>query len=66
MKIIFKVEGMSCQHCINAIKKEFEKAGIKNFNVQIGLVEVEMSENQNKTEYIKTLIEDAGYKVVNE
>lgn len=62
----FKVEGMSCQHCVKTIIKLFEKTGLKNFNVQIGLVEFEISENQDKSELIKSLIKDAGYKVIEE
>jgi len=66
MKTIIKVEGMSCQHCVKTIIKQLERAGVQNFNVQIGRVEIEISDNQNDVNKIKNLIEEAGYRVTNE
>ncbi len=66
MKKVFIVQGMSCQHCVHAIKKQLENAGFKDFSVQIGSVEIEMSDDKIETEKIKSLIKEAGYTVVNE
>lgn len=66
MKLTFKIEGMSCQHCINSIKKQFEKSNIENYEIEIGIVKIEISDNKNDLEKIKQLIEEAGFKVVNE
>ncbi len=66
MKTIIKVEGMSCQHCVKTIIKQLERAGVQNFNVQIGRVEIEISDNQNDVDKIKKLIEESGYRVMDE
>jgi copper chaperone len=66
MNLTLKVEGMSCQHCVNAIKKQLEKSGLKNFNVKIGLVEINLSDTNFQLSDIKNMIEEAGYKVINE
>ena len=54
MKTIFKIDGMSCQHCVMAVKKEIQKLDVKNLDVKIGEASVEFDES----------IEQAGYIVV--
>lgn len=66
MTSIFKVDGMSCHHCIKAIEKQFEKAGLKNYKVQIGLIEIDLDENIITVEKLKSIVEEAGYNIVNE
>lgn len=66
MPIKFKVEGMSCMHCVRTLEKALQSAGISSFKVEIGKIEiydVEPLPNPNK---IKEIVEDAGYKVINE
>lgn len=60
----FKVEGMSCQHCVMAVKKELNKLEAKDYKVEIGLVEIDLEKNHLTKEQIKRAIENAGYKVV--
>lgn len=60
----FKVEGMSCQHCVMAIKKELNRLEAKDYKVEIGLVEIDPEKNHLTKEQIKRAIENAGYKVV--
>lgn len=60
----FKVEGMSCQHCVMAVKKELNKLEAKDFKVEIGLVEIDLEKNHLTKEQIKRAIENAGYKLV--
>ncbi|MCL6494895.1 MAG: cation transporter [Ignavibacterium sp.] len=60
----FKVEGMSCQHCVMAVKKELNKLEAKDYKVEIGLVEVDLQKNNLTREQIKQAIEKAGYIVV--
>lgn len=60
----FKVEGMSCDHCIMAIKKELNRLDAKDYKVQIGLVEIDLEKNHLAKEQIKRAIENAGYKLV--
>jgi copper chaperone len=65
MEKVFKIDGMSCQHCVMAVKKEIQKLDIQNFQVIIGEVKVEFDENRIKEENIKKAIVDAGYTVIN-
>ncbi len=61
----FKIEGMSCGHCVMAVKKELQKIeNLKIDNVEIGSAKVEFDENQIDNQKIIDAIEEAGYKVV--
>ncbi len=61
----FKIEGMSCGHCVMAVKKELQKIeNLKIDNVEIGSAKVEFDENQIDNKKIIDAIEEAGYKVV--
>lgn len=58
------IEGMSCQHCVMAVKKALGGVpGIIESDVQIGTAFVKYDENNVKKEDIETRIEAAGYKV---
>jgi len=60
----FKIEGMSCGHCVMAVKKELQKIeNLKIDNVEIGSAKVEFDENQIDNQKIIDAIEEAGYKV---
>lgn len=60
-----KVEGMSCGHCVMAVKKELIKLDkVKINDVQIGKVSVSYNEFETDADVIKNAIEKAGYKVV--
>lgn len=59
-----KVEGMSCQHCVMAVKKELNKLEATDYKVEIGLVEIDPEKNKLTKEQIKQAIEKAGYRVV--
>jgi copper chaperone len=60
----FKIEGMSCGHCVMAVKKELQKIeNLKIDNVKIGSAKVEFDENQIDNQKIIDAIEEAGYKV---
>ena len=62
----FKIEGMSCGHCVMAVKKELQKINnLKIDNVEIGSAKVEFDENQIDNQKIIDAIEEAGYKVIN-
>jgi len=61
----FKIEGMSCNHCVMAVKKELSK--VENLDVQdvqIGSAKVAYEEAKVSQEAIRSAIETAGYKVV--
>ncbi len=60
-----KIEGMSCNHCIMAVKKELSKLDIFIKEVSIGKAEIEYDINKVDILKINKAIEDAGYQVVN-
>jgi len=58
------IEGMSCQHCVMAVKKALGGLpGILESNIQIGSAVVKYDENKVNKEAIEAKIEDAGYKI---
>lgn len=61
----FKIEGMTCHHCVKAVVMELDKLEINSHQVDIGKVNVDYDENKVSEEDIKAAIEEAGYKVVN-
>lgn len=60
----FKVEGMSCQHCVKAVSNAIQ-GGIPGAEVKVdlasGVVTVEKADNPA---LIRQLISEAGYQVV--
>ena len=64
MKTLIKIDGMSCQHCVMAVKKEIQKLNVTNLEVKIGEASVEFDENKVSEENIKQAIVEAGYIVV--
>lgn len=64
MKAELKVEGMTCNHCVMAVKKEIMKLPVQNLDVKIGEVSVEFDETLVTLDEIKNSITEAGYSVV--
>jgi len=64
MKKEFIIEGMSCGHCVMAVKKEISKLNVNKLNVEIGNAKVEYDESKLSEEKIKQAITDAGYIVI--
>lgn len=63
--IILKVEGMSCNHCVNTVEKAMKELGAEGkVNLAGKLVEVEYDESKLSVEAIKEAIEEQGYDVV--
>ncbi len=60
----FKIEGMSCGHCIMALKKELNKLDIKNKKVEIGSAKIEFDPDKVSEEDIKNSITESGYIVI--
>ena len=59
-----EIEGMSCQHCVMAVKKALGGVpGILESNIQVGSAAVKYDESKIKKEDIEAKIEEAGYKV---
>ena len=66
MKEILKVEGMSCNHCVNSIEKSVgELTGVATVKVDLGNNEVAVQfDNITTLAKIKETIEDQGYDLV--
>lgn len=65
VKKIFKIEGMSCGHCVMAVNKSLSKLNLEEAHVLIGSAEIEYDESKISEAEIKFAIEDAGYRVTN-
>lgn len=66
-KITLNVEGMSCSHCENRVKKAVGAlAGVKSVDVSLKgkTVAVELDPSAVSEDKIKEAIEDQGYQVV--
>lgn len=58
------IEGMSCQHCVMAVKKAVDALqGVEGAEVVIGSAEVKFNASLLKPEQIKAAIVSAGYTV---
>ena len=60
----FKIEGMSCSHCVMAVENELNKLKIKSKNVEIGSAKIEFDPDKVSEEEIKNSITEAGYIVI--
>ena len=60
-----KIEGMSCGHCVMAVKKELAKLpDVIVDDVQIGNAKVQYDETKVTEQTIEQAIKGAGYSVV--
>lgn len=60
-----KIEGMSCQHCVMAVKKALMGLdGVKEADVEIGKARVSYDESKVKPAQMEDAVRKAGYKVV--
>jgi copper chaperone len=62
---IFIVEGMSCGHCVMAVKKELNKYNITDAEVEIGKITLDIDKYNTNSEKVIEAVENAGYKVIN-
>lgn len=63
--LILKVDGMSCNHCVNAIEKAMRDLGAQGkVDLASKLVEVQYDETKLSEQAIKEAIEEQGYDVV--
>jgi copper chaperone len=61
----FIIEGMSCGHCVMAVRKELSKLNnVIIDDIQIGKAKIEFDETKTQVSLIINSIEEAGYKVV--
>ncbi len=65
MTTIFHVEGMSCSHCEDSVKKAVAAvAGVSGVEVDLAAKSVTVSHNGIAVEVISNAIEEQGYDVV--
>jgi copper chaperone len=57
------IKGMSCGHCVMAVKKGLSKLPIVVKDVQVGSAEVEYDETKVDKQTIVETIEGSGYSV---
>lgn len=60
----FKIEGMSCGHCVMAVEKSLNQLNLIKKKVKIGSAKVKYNPETVSELEIKNKIEEAGYKVV--
>ena len=64
-KMKLGIEGMSCGHCVAAVKRALEGVeGVRVEQVAVGSATVEYDDAVASTEAIRNAIEDEGYTVV--
>lgn len=66
-KIVFNVEGMSCEHCVKAVTRAVGALpGIGSVNVELAAhtVTVEYDAAKTSPDKIKAEIEDQGFDVI--
>ena len=61
----YKIGGMSCNHCVMAVKKELSKLNPESMIVEIGSVSVVIDETKIKSDEVEKAITEAGYKIIN-
>ncbi|MFA5806180.1 MAG: heavy-metal-associated domain-containing protein [Melioribacteraceae bacterium] len=59
----YKIEGMTCNHCVIAVKKELSKLNLTTIEVEIGLAKVNFDETKVSPSEIENAISNSGYKV---
>ncbi|NEW09444.1 heavy-metal-associated domain-containing protein [Paenibacillus sp. SYP-B3998] len=63
--IILKVEGMTCNHCVNSVEKAVKELGATGkVNLASKEVEVQFDETKLSVGAIKEAIEEQGYDVI--
>jgi copper chaperone CopZ len=62
---IFIIEGMSCNHCVMAVKKELAKLNVESAEVAVGSAKVRYDESKTNNAAIEKAITEAGFKVRN-
>lgn len=60
-----KIDGMSCDHCVMAVRKELSRLdNVKVKDVKIGSANVEYDESAVDESVFENAVEEAGYKLI--
>ncbi len=57
------IDGMSCQHCVMALRKELSKLELTIKDVQIGSAEVEYDNKKISYAQLEDAVNDAGFVI---
>ena len=60
----FKIEGMSCMHCVMAVKNAVKQFNPESLEVEIGHMKITFDETETDDSKISAAVEEEGYKVV--
>ncbi|MBC8587330.1 heavy-metal-associated domain-containing protein [Paratissierella segnis] len=65
MKKIMLVDGMSCEHCVKAVKNALSEVnGVASVKVDLQTKKVEVEGENMANDALKNAVEDAGYEVL--
>jgi copper chaperone len=60
-----KIEGMSCGHCVMALKKELSKIeGVEITNASVGRADLAVDETKVTEQKLRDAVAEAGYSLV--
>ncbi|GBE00380.1 copper chaperone CopZ [bacterium BMS3Abin07] len=63
--VLFRIEGMSCQHCVMRVKKAIDSVdGVSSSDVEIGSAKVSFDDSKTSKDVIGNAINGSGYKVI--
>lgn len=60
----YKIEGMSCQHCVKSVEIELSEIDVDSYKVEVGCATVKFEETKTNDLEISKAIEEAGFIVV--
>ncbi|NOY06276.1 MAG: heavy-metal-associated domain-containing protein [Chlorobi bacterium] len=63
-EIHLTIEGMSCDHCVMAVRKALEQLPVEVKDVRVGSALVVLEESEVGVEQLKQAVEEAGYTLV--
>jgi copper chaperone len=65
-KLTLDVQGMSCDHCVQAVTKALNEIGVRDVKVDLesGKVDVQFDPAKVTVDQMKEAIEDQGYDVL--
>ncbi len=65
METIIKIDGMSCHHCVAAVKKALDGIdGIIESDISVGTAKVSFDDSRTGHGTITEAIKNAGYRVI--
>ena len=60
----YKIEGMSCQHCVKAVEIELSEIEVDSFQVGVGSADIKFDDSKVSEKDIEKAVEEAGFILV--